>query len=293
MQKISEAGFEGVELWGGQFHGYPIDFLAHGSNISERKIDNKRIGFVSGIARRSGLDMVCYTPEQYLYPLNYLAGDIAPFDEGTNKQNCLDYFKLCIDVAKKLGTRNVLIATPYWLWKKDKEGHKPMSKAEIFERVTEYIRDLTTYAERSGMNLMLEALPHIGIPTAVETLDDTVEMLRRIDSRNLRVIIDTGHLNVTATKIGRDPTVYLIEHVKGLSDKLAHVHIDDNRGNIDSHLAPGEGGIDFKPLLVALDQIGYTGYLSLELNISGPYSIPPEPERLIKKSREFLIDLMS
>jgi sugar phosphate isomerase/epimerase len=185
-----------------------------------------------------------------------------------------------------------LIATPYWIWKKDKDGHKTMSKGEIFEKASEYVRELTGYAENLAINLMLEALPHIGIPTAVETLDDTVGMLRRINSRNLHVIIDTGHLNVTATKIGRDPTEYLIEHVKRLSDKLAHVHIDDNLGNIDAHLVPGEGAIDFKPFLSALDEVGYAGYLSLELNISGAYAIPPEPEKLIKKSRDFLLNLM-
>jgi protein FrlC len=293
MQKISEAGFEGFELWGGQFHGHCLDFLADGSNIAERKIDNRKIGFVKDTARKFGLELVCYTPEQYLYPLNYLADDILPFDADTNKQRCVDHLKLCIDVAKALGMQSVLLATPYSPWIRDKNGHRAMAKAEAFEMMAQYAEELTRYAEKSHMNLLLEAMPHIGIATAVETLEDTIEMLRRVNSPNLQVILDTGHHHVTATRTGLDPNESLVEHVNKLGDKLTHVHIDDNLGNTDSHLAPGDGNIDFNPLLEALEKTKYSGYLSLELDILGPNALPPQPEKLVKKSKEFLINLMN
>ena len=36
---------------------------------------------------------------------------------------------------------------------------------------------------------------------------------------------------------------------------------DDNQGQRDQHLVPGDGVFDFVSMLRALDQVGYTGYL--------------------------------
>jgi len=42
VQKIADAGFDGIELWGGQFHGYYLDFLAEGSSLADRRLDGEK-----------------------------------------------------------------------------------------------------------------------------------------------------------------------------------------------------------------------------------------------------------
>jgi sugar phosphate isomerase/epimerase len=56
---------------------------------------------------------------------------------------------------------------------------------------------------------------------------------------------------------------------------LGHVDLDDNDGSADSHLAPGEGTINFAPFVAALERVGYTGYLSVELGMQ--YVLDPDP----------------
>ena len=290
VQKIADAGFDGIELWGGQFHGYYLDFLTEGSSLADRRLDGEKIAFVKKLVDKAGLEIVCYTPEQCFYPINYLATDIQPFSSEENRTKSLDCFKLSIDIAAALETRKVVVTTPFWLWKKGESGgFRMMNKVETLKKAEQILKELTDYAEKRDVTLLLEPLSHLET-TAVETLDETVATLDAIDSPNLQAMLDTGHINITATKLGRDPTKYLIEHVNKLNGRIAHVHIDDNFGDVDAHLVPGEGNINFKPFLNALEQNGYSGYLSIELAVFGNYPIPPTPETLIRKSRQFLIN---
>lgn len=73
IEKIAEAGYDALELWGGQYRGYYQDFLAAGSNLEERRLDHEKIGEVKAMAEDHALDIVMYTPEQVFYPINYLA----------------------------------------------------------------------------------------------------------------------------------------------------------------------------------------------------------------------------
>lgn len=104
-------------------------------------------------------------------------------------------------------------------------------------------------------------------------------------------MMDTGHVNVVAMRIGKKSSAYTIEHLKKLGEDLAHVHMDDNIGNADDHLVPRDGNIDFRPFAKALKESDYKGYVSVEIAIFGHYPIPPEPERLIKRSRRFVLEL--
>jgi sugar phosphate isomerase/epimerase len=68
-----------------------------------------------------------------------------------------------------------------------------------------------------------------------------------------------------------------------------HIHLDDNRGDFDSHLVPGRGSIDFAALFRALSESGYDGFASVEL---GPvYNL--EPGSACRDSREALMSIMA
>lgn len=291
MRKISEAGYEGIELWGGQFHGYPLDFLKNSSSLDERVIDLEKISCVRKTADDLNLEMVCFTPEQCVYPINFLARDVYPFEQEIVRRKSLDYFRLSIDVAKHLGIKGIVVTTPFWSWKKSNHDFRIMNRTEVFEQAAFSLKELTAYAEKYGVDLLLEPRTSLGT-NAVETLDDTVAMLARIDSPNLKIVLDSGHINVTATEKGEDPKEYTRNILQTLREKIIHVHLDDNCGDIDAHLALGQGNIDFSYLLSELERIDYRGYLSVELSDDGDYVIPQNPETLIRKSRDFLTEIM-
>jgi L-ribulose-5-phosphate 3-epimerase UlaE len=50
-----------------------------------------------------------------------------------------------------------------------------------------------------------------------------------------------------------------------LSDRLLHVHLSDNKGKSDDHLAIGAGTIDWKKELRLLKASGYDDTITLEI----------------------------
>jgi sugar phosphate isomerase/epimerase len=55
------------------------------------------------------------------------------------------------------------------------------------------------------------------------------------------------------------------DSVRRAGPHLVNVQIDDMRRGVHEHLEFGEGEIDFPPVLRALDEVGYTGLVAVEL----------------------------
>ena len=125
------------------------------------------------------------------------------------------------------------------------------------------------------MTLVLEPLSFLET-TAVETLDDVLSVVNGVASDALVVMLNTGHVNVTAHALGLDPKAYWAEHVEKLGLRLQHLHLDDNLGDLNSHLVPGDGNFDFKSAFANLKRSGYAGWLSAEIGTFAPTrSRPP------------------
>lgn len=84
------------------------------------------------------------------------------------------------------------------------------------------------------------------IPIMIENVyDENPEILARffetIDSPFFRFCFDTGHFNVWSK-------VSLDTWLEKLGDRIGEIHLHDNRGDIDEHLAIGKGTFDFEAL---------------------------------------------
>jgi inosose dehydratase len=110
--------------------------------------------------------------------------------------------------------------------------------------------------------------PHVG--TIVERPDD---IARVVDGSGIGFCFDTGHMMIGGT----DPVTFAQEH----ADRIGHVHLKDVRlavakrvidGEIDYYqgvvqglYAPlGQGDVDVKAILTALNSANYSGWFVLE-----------------------------
>ena len=168
---IAEAGYQGVELWGGLPHAYTDDFYEGG------KLDQATVDRCRKLLDASGLEPVSFLPEQCFYPVNFLIDEAPPFDGAKLRERSLAYFERAIDLTAALGIARMLVTTPFWGWARHGERFR-YGAGKALPRVVESFGRLTRRAEQRGVTLVLEPLTFLET-TAVETLDDLAGGARR------------------------------------------------------------------------------------------------------------------
>lgn len=76
--------------------------------------------------------------------------------------------------------------------------------------------------------------------------DNLFEMINEI-GEDVGITLDVGHANTSKTSI--------FEFIKTFKDMIGVIHLHDNDGIMDSHLPIGRGNINFKEVLIALNDI--------------------------------------
>lgn len=88
------------------------------------------------------------------------------------------------------------------------------------------------------------------------TAEELVELVDSYENQYVGVCWDTGHAN--EMKLDQYKSILLLEK------RLKNLHINDNSGTRDEHLAPGLGTIDWKRFIQALVEIEFDGTLTHE-----------------------------
>ena len=66
-----------------------------------------------------------------------------------------------------------------------------------------------------------------------------LEVIKQVGSDKLKTCFDTGHCNIFSK-------VPMTEWFKKAGSEISYIHLNDNFGDIDSELPPGQGNIDWK-----------------------------------------------
>jgi inosose dehydratase len=139
--------------------------------------------------------------------------------------------------------------------------------------------------------------PHVG--TAIE---DQAAVYRLLDSSDVPLCLDTGHLLIGGT----DP----LELVRSAADRVAHVHLKDVRESVAATVPDasyieavrrglytplGDGDLDIAGIVSALEAAGYQGWYVLEQDSTLPGEPPADagPIDEVRRSLEFLESLPS
>ncbi len=117
------------------------------------------------------------------------------------------------------------------------------------------LEEVLRYAAESGVLVGFEPEPGM----VVDSMARFAELLSLIDSPNLKLTLDVGHLQCQ----GELP---IADQIRRWSSRLVNVHLEDMRRGRHEHLMFGEGEIDFPPVLQALADVGYQGAIHVELS---------------------------
>ena len=175
--------------------------------------------------------------------------DITSLDEEQRKNSVRELIKAC-EAAAELGVRHMVLHPG-----PEREGRPPAE--EFFyhlEKACDGVNEVATRCEELGMSLLLEnMLPHL----LFGRIQDMLYILGAARSQNIGTCLDTGHAHLAGD---------LPMAMHKLSCHLRMVHINDNKGDWDGHLPPGEGDIDWKDVMTQLERNAFRGGLILELS---------------------------
>jgi sugar phosphate isomerase/epimerase len=171
--------------------------------------------------------------------------DLAHPDANVRRA-ALDYVKEVADFAAEVGCPTI-IAAPTACMKL-----KPLADREQ-ERAwaVEGLRAAGEYAAERDVSLTLECWNRYETYW-LNRLEQGVELWNEVGLDRGGVMGDTFHMNIEEDSIA--------EAIRRTGPLLNHVHIADS-----NRAAPGAGHTDFRPVLQALADIDYSGYVTFEL----------------------------
>jgi inosose dehydratase len=169
-------------------------------------------------------------------------------------------------------------------------ANKPVYSDEQWGRMVEGLNNLGRMAAEDDMRLCYHH--HMG--TGVQTRDEVDRLMGDTDPEVVHLLLDTGHLYWA----GDDP----LDMARAHADRIKHVHLKDIRKDVlercterklsflesmleGAFTVPGDGDIDFEPILRTLADAGYEGWLVVEAE-QDPHKA--NPLEYAKKARAYL-----
>ena len=147
--------------------------------------------------------------------------------------------------------------------------------AECLNLFVEMLKPVVEHAEKEQVLLLVEPEPDL----LIETADQYLEFASKILSPYLGLNFDIGH----SYCVNDDPAAT----VRRLAKLIRHVHLEDIAPTrVHHHLIPGEGVIDFHGTLAALQEVGYAGWVTIEL-----YTCHEDPDHAATLARERVVKI--
>lgn len=117
--------------------------------------------------------------------------------------------------------------------------------------LAEALEQLGPRAHAQGVPLLFEPLNRFET-NLFNRVEETLEFLKTLRTQSVKLLCDLFHMNIEEADIAAA--------LRLAGDKLGHIHfVDSNRH------AVGFGHTDMKPIVQALREMGYTGYVSAEV----------------------------
>jgi inosose dehydratase len=235
LAEAKQAGYEGVELG----RKFPRDPAVLGPILRDFKIDLVSGWYSGRLLERSVQDEI-QAMQPHLTLLKSLGSTAMVFCEVSR----------CVH-----GERKVPLSK------------RPKLAEQEWRQFGERLDQVADYLRKQGVGMAYHH--HMG--TVIQSEDEVDRMMD--STKHVGLLLDTGHL----TFAGGDPLRALKRHAK----RIVHVHCKDIRKDklaqarrqdmsfLDAVLGdvfavPGDGSMDFSPILQALAERGYKGWLVVE-----------------------------
>ena len=184
--------------------------------------------------------------------------------DGNVRRRTADYFRLLVDLCADLGGAVMVIGSP-----KQRSLLPGVTREQAMDYALEVFRPSLDPAARRGVTLAFEPLGPAETDF-LNTVAEAIDLVKRVDHPAFRINLDVKAMSSEPT-----PVPDVIRSAKGY---VAHVQVTD-----PNLLGPGMGEVKYEPIVAALREIGYDGWLSVEA-----FDFKAGAQRIARESMDYL-----
>ena len=256
VRRIASIGYRGIEVMADVPHAWPAFLLSEQKQAIRDSLaaHNLAISNVNAFMMHAVNDR----RQRYWHP-SWMEPD--PHYRAVR----VDHTKRALTLARELGARCITT-----------EPGGPVAPGQSWSAAlklfVEELKPVAEHAEKEGVLLLVEPEPGL----LIEIAEQFEEFMRHVDSPAVGLNFDVGHMYC----VGEDPAAAL----RRLARFVRHVHLEDIAASrVHQHLVPGAGAIDFPATFQALREIGYEGWVTVEL-----YPYIDDPDGAARAAFEFV-----
>jgi sugar phosphate isomerase/epimerase len=157
-----------------------------------------------------------------------------------------DYFRELVDCCADLGGGVMVVGSP-----KQRSLMPDVSHEQAADWTTATLRDAVKRAEDRSVTICFEPLSPVETDF-INTAEEAIEFTQRFDSPRFKIILDVKAMCSEAKPI---PQI-----IRESWPHFAHFHANDKNLRW-----PGSGDVDFAPIATELKEVGYDGFVSVEV----------------------------
>ncbi|RLE61536.1 MAG: sugar phosphate isomerase/epimerase [Thermoprotei archaeon] len=246
---ISEIGYHGIEI-------APFTLCEDVRQLDmDNRIELRDTAEQYGVSI-VGLHWLLVTPPG----LHILSRDIKVRE--FTKEYLIELVKLNHDIGGKV----LVFGSP-----KQRNIPEGVPRKRAFELAVKLFRDVAKVAEDLGCIIAFEPLAK-HLTNFVNTVEEGLSLVEAVDSPSFRLILDVYSMS--------DENKPYSEIIRRAGRYLSHFHANDTNG-----LGPGMGNADYNEIASALREIGYRGYLSVEIlkSVEDPLDIARRSYNFLRK----------
>jgi sugar phosphate isomerase/epimerase len=247
VEFVKKTGYDGLEL-------APFTFADSVTEISaDRRKELKTIAADAGL-ELTGLHWLLVKPP----------GLHITHPDKAIRAKTVDYLKHLIDFCGDVGGKVMVFGSP-----NQRKILPEITRDQGWQYAVESFAACGDTAAKRGVTLCLEALPE-SLTNVLNTNAEVIRMVRDINHPAIRMMVDVKSMCAESISIP--------ENIRNSREFFRYVHANDANMR-----GPGFGDVDFKPILRTLQEVGYNGYVSVEV-----FDFKPDPETIARESLRYL-----
>ncbi|MBV9671312.1 MAG: sugar phosphate isomerase/epimerase [Verrucomicrobia bacterium] len=185
---------------------------------------------------------------------------VSPVPE--ERRHTIDHYKDLVELSAEWGGK-ILLYIPGWIV-------FGTTYEQAWEWSTAALNEIADKASEFDITLVIE--PVSFDTNFIDKCEEAIKIMETVNKPNVKLMFDTFH-----SLYRKEPSS---DYVYRMGKNLRHMHISDN-----NRLPPGKGRGDWVGVMEALTDIGYDGYLAMELGFDRR---DIEPDFVARESYEFL-----